>query len=300
MSDEMREESQNGANEQMMTPSCPNGQLYTIRSGDTMFAIARRANIPLQSLIDANPQIVDPNVIRPGQIICIPSSRPVISCPGGRIYTVVQGDTMYEIARRNNISLDALVRANPQIKDPSEIFPGQEICIPGVPQVTCPGGTLYTVKAGDTMYQIAQQNRISLATLVAANPQITNPDRIFPGQMICIPRATGGEMPAMPGPSAPGPAIPGPRLPVTPPVCPPSAPPANILPAPVTPPATTLPGPVTPPTATLPAINPPMYPCPVNFGQMPMSSMPVYIVVPWDECPYRCKRKRDRRDRRCR
>lgn len=49
----------------------------------------------------------------------------------------------------------------------------------------------YTVRPGDTLSQIAENKGLSLAELVAANPQITNPDRIFPGQVIQLPQAKG-------------------------------------------------------------------------------------------------------------
>ena len=48
----------------------------------------------------------------------------------GFIYTVEPGDTLFLIARRFGVSLDSLIRANPQIKDPALIFPGQKICVP--------------------------------------------------------------------------------------------------------------------------------------------------------------------------
>jgi spore coat assembly protein SafA len=45
----------------------------------------------------------------------------------------------------------------------------------------------YTVQQGDTLSSIARRFGVSLSDLEAANPQITNPDRIFPGQIINIP-----------------------------------------------------------------------------------------------------------------
>lgn len=45
----------------------------------------------------------------------------------------------------------------------------------------------YVVKPGDTMYMIARQYNIPLDVLIAANPQIQNPDLIYPGQVIMIP-----------------------------------------------------------------------------------------------------------------
>lgn len=51
-------------------------------------------------------------------------------CPAGTSpYMIKQGDTFYLIAKRENISLDALLKANPGI-DPNRLFIGQIICIP--------------------------------------------------------------------------------------------------------------------------------------------------------------------------
>ena len=43
------------------------------------------------------------------------------------------------------------------------------------------------VQSGDTMTAIAKKFGVSLAALEAANPQVTNPDLIFPGQVLTIP-----------------------------------------------------------------------------------------------------------------
>ena len=45
MAEEMNREP--GAAMSPAVPPCPNGQLYTVRSGDSMFMIARQAGIPL-------------------------------------------------------------------------------------------------------------------------------------------------------------------------------------------------------------------------------------------------------------
>lgn len=45
-------------------------------------------------------------------------------------YTVQPGDTLYRIAQKYGISLDDVTKANPQIQDPDQIFPGQIINIP--------------------------------------------------------------------------------------------------------------------------------------------------------------------------
>lgn len=120
-------------------PQCPGGTIYTVVPGDTMFRIANRYGISLQELIRANPQIPNPNLIYVGQMICLPkvvtpTPPPGVFCPDGREYIVQQGDTMYNIARRFGITLEELIRANPQIPDPNVLQIGQTICIP----VPCP------------------------------------------------------------------------------------------------------------------------------------------------------------------
>ncbi len=49
-------------------------------------------------------------------------------------------------------------------------------------------GRLYTVAASDTLFGIARQFGVTVAQIMTANPQIQNPDVIFAGQVICIPR----------------------------------------------------------------------------------------------------------------
>lgn len=49
------------------------------------------------------------------------------------------------------------------------------------------GGTAYLVKGGDTLSAIAQKFGLTLAEIVAANPDIKNPNLIYPNQKIVIP-----------------------------------------------------------------------------------------------------------------
>lgn len=48
--------------------------------------------------------------------------------------------------------------------------------------------TEHTVQSGDTLAQIASQYGVDLPTLIHNNPQIQNPDRIFPGQSVHVPQ----------------------------------------------------------------------------------------------------------------
>jgi hypothetical protein len=61
-----------------------------------------------------------------------------------------------------------------------------------VPAPTTPRPSLssddYVVRAGDTLSLIASRHGVALHALIAANPQISNPDRIWAGQVVHIPR----------------------------------------------------------------------------------------------------------------
>ena len=177
--------------------NCPLGSVpYIIRAGDTLYRIAQGNNTTVEAIIRINPGI-NPNNLQIGQIICVPTvSPPVPSCPGGFYYTIRAGDTFFRIAQQYNITVDALMRANPGV-DPNRLQIGQVICIPTAapPTPSCPGGFLYTIRAGDTLYLIAQRYNVTVQELIAANPGI-DPNRLQIGQQICIPRA---QVPACPG-----------------------------------------------------------------------------------------------------
>ena len=50
--------------------------------------------------------------------------------PEGSSDTVHKGDTLWGIAKRHGVSLTALISANPQIKNPNLIYPGDKVVIP--------------------------------------------------------------------------------------------------------------------------------------------------------------------------
>ncbi len=52
------------------------GQLYKIKPTQTIFSIAHKFGVTAEDILDANPQIVNRDLIFVGQLICIPAGTP--------------------------------------------------------------------------------------------------------------------------------------------------------------------------------------------------------------------------------
>lgn len=178
-----------------ITPTCPNGTIYTIKAGDTFYRIADEFDITVRELQQANP-LVNPFNLVVGQRICIPRTPappepPAIPpCVDGTYYVIRPGDTFFGLANRFNVTIRQLQEANPTV-DPNSLVVGRIICIPAkvVPPGTppCPGGAYYTIEAGDTFFSIATRFGVTVRDLETANPGV-DPTRLTIGQRICIPR----------------------------------------------------------------------------------------------------------------
>ena len=100
-------------------------------------------------------------------------------------YAVQNGDTLYKIATKFNITVDAIVSSNPDINTES-LRVGQIVCIPQTQPSTCPIGTSpYEIKRGDTLATIANRFNTSVESILSVNPDIV-PENLSIGQVICI------------------------------------------------------------------------------------------------------------------
>jgi LysM repeat protein len=130
-------------------------------------------------------------------------------------YVIQPGDTLTSIAARFGVTVEDIVRINPILVNPNAIYPGQIIHIPLAGQLPVPYAPLYIVQPGETLSVIAQRFSIPVSALLQFNPQITNPNLIYPGQIIAIPLPYGA-IPQMPVTPIQGPItgpITGPNLP---------------------------------------------------------------------------------------
>ena len=100
-------------------------------------------------------------------------------------YTIQAGDTLSSLALRFNTTPNALLCANPQITNPGQLPVGETLYLPGS-TVVIDNQTIYIVTRGDDLFAIAASHNVTLAALEQANPQITDPQLIFPGQRVVI------------------------------------------------------------------------------------------------------------------
>ena len=90
-----------------------------VGDGDTLYAIARRQDVAIRSLIEVN-RLAPPYTLKPGQVLLVPSLPE---------YRVVEGDTLYRISRCTGVDMTVLSRLN-GIAPPYVISLGQRLRVP--------------------------------------------------------------------------------------------------------------------------------------------------------------------------
>ncbi len=93
---------------------------YTAKPGDSIYRIAQTHQTSVNTIMNMN--LLHQTMIYPGQVICIPDHL--------ALYTVRFGDTLYTISKKYGQSIQALILENPQVKNPSLLYPGQTIELP--------------------------------------------------------------------------------------------------------------------------------------------------------------------------
>lgn len=103
------------------------------------------------------------------------------------IHVVGWGDTLFSIARRYGMSVDAICAAN-GINDPTRIYVGQRLTIPTANAPTAPptAGATHVVQIGENLFRIALRYGTTVAALAELN-RIYNPGHVAAGQTLVIP-----------------------------------------------------------------------------------------------------------------
>jgi len=192
----------------------PSFQAYTVKKGDSLWAISKRYNVSLNELYAAN-DLNKNSVLKIGQQIQIPveggtatvttvaadAYQPSDYNMATETYTVKGGDNLSKIAVKYNTSVRALKAANNKTSDLIRV--GEKLMIPvagtssGSSTVTAPApvaaleasaisadGT-HIVKAGEYPATIARQYGMTASELLAING-ITDPRKMQIGQKLKV------------------------------------------------------------------------------------------------------------------
>lgn len=106
---------------------------YTVKRGDTLSKIANVYGVTVTHIVEIN-NIQNPNLIYPGEKLRITESNiqelePMkTQISNGYYYVIRKGDTLSQIAKLYNVSINYLINTN-NIKNPNLIYPGQIIKI---------------------------------------------------------------------------------------------------------------------------------------------------------------------------
>ncbi|GAB3084247.1 LysM peptidoglycan-binding domain-containing protein [Pedococcus soli] len=181
---------------------------YTVRSGDTLAAIADRLGTTTGVLVSRNRLSGGGSHLSIGQHLSVPKSAAQARSEAARAraaakaraaaiarstYVVRSGDTLGGIAARKGVSLAALLKTN-HLSSRSVLQIGQKVRIPGAGAASAhrPSGggrtmstTRYTVRSGDTLSAIASRTRTPLAKLYSLN-HLNSRSTIYPGQKLKV------------------------------------------------------------------------------------------------------------------
>jgi LysM repeat protein len=201
---------------------------HVVAPGENLFRIALRYGVDMNELARVN-GITDQRRIYSGQVLVIPGMAVADSSPevfnplvaGPPVtHTVQRGETLGNIARRYNTTVQEILQAN-QISNPNRIYPGQQLNIwtadmpvPAEPESAPPqlvesappasSSTTYVVQRGENLSQIGMRHGVNWQILAQVNG-ITNPNHVYAGQVLTIPASASGGI--GPGVDAPAPTV---------------------------------------------------------------------------------------------
>ena len=148
---------------------------YTVVKGDTLYSIANKYGLSVDELKNYNN--LTSNTLNIGQKLLV-SKRDNLN-----MYIVKKGDTLYSIANMYNVSVNDLKSVNNLVSNNLSI--GQELIIPVNSNNQNLNLQTYTVKKGDTLYNIAKNYNVSVSELKSINNLSSNILSI--GQKLQIP-----------------------------------------------------------------------------------------------------------------
>ena len=151
-----------------------NDNYYVVKSGDTLWSIARKYNLSVNELKALNN--LSSNVLSVGQ-------RLIVGKESSNDYVVSAGDTLWAIARKFNVSVDDIKALNNLSSNNLSI--GMTLKIPLYSNKQNEETNVYVVKSGDSLWSIARMFNSTIDEIKSLNGLKSNVLRI--GQRLVVP-----------------------------------------------------------------------------------------------------------------
>lgn len=151
-----------------------NDNYYVVKSGDTLWSIARKYNLSVNELKALNN--LSSNVLSVGQ-------RLIVGKESSNDYVVSAGDTLWAIARKFNVSVDDIKALNNLSSNNLSI--GMTLKIPLYSNKQNEETNVYVVKSGDSLWSIARMFNSTVDEIKSLNGLKSNVLRI--GQRLVVP-----------------------------------------------------------------------------------------------------------------
>jgi LysM repeat protein len=168
---------------------------YHVREGDTLWDIAAAHRTSVSTLVRANHLRHGGNVIHTGSTLRVPARARHRPAARTTSYTVRRGDTVSAISLRLGVPISRILADN-HLDHRGRIYAGQHLRVPAQPakaqakaaRAAASGVRTrsYTVRAGDTVSDIAARMRSTTTGIIKAN-HLHRTGRIVVGQRIQVP-----------------------------------------------------------------------------------------------------------------
>lgn len=166
-------------------PTTATTSLYVVKRGDTLYSIASKYGVSVSELMRLND--LKSSTLTIGQQLRIPING-LPSNSDYVIYTVKVGDSLYAIAKKYNVTVDDIIKANDLAT--STLAIGQQLKIPvNVKEDEDYEYSTYIVQSGDNLYKIAKKYGMTVNQLMKVNNLETT--NLSIGQVLKV--QTGGD-----------------------------------------------------------------------------------------------------------